>query len=42
MIYPLWIEFDMLNRLRLRKQNHLLDDVHLIIGIDGLMELSII
>lgn len=42
MIYPLGIEFDVLHRLRLRKQNHLLYDVHLIVGIDGLMELSII
>lgn len=41
-IYPLRIELDVLHRLRLRKQNHLLDDVHLIVGIDGLMELSII
>lgn len=41
-IYPLRIELDVLHRLRLGKQNHLLDDVHLIVGIDGLMELSII
>lgn len=42
MIYPLRIEFDVLYRLRLRKQSHLLYDVHLIVGIDGLVELSII
>lgn len=42
MIYPLRIEFDVLHRLRLRKQNHLFNDVHLIVGINGLMELSIV
>lgn len=42
MIYPLWVEFDVLHGLRLRKQNHFLNDVHLIVGIDGLVELSII
>lgn len=41
-IYPLRIEFDVLHRLRLGKQNHLLYDVHLVVGVDGLMELSII
>lgn len=40
--YPLRVEFDMLDRLRLGKQDHLLYDVHLVIGIDGLVELSII
>lgn len=41
-IYPLGIKFDVLHRLRLRKQNHLLYDEHLIVGVDGLMELSVI
>lgn len=42
MIYPLRIKFDVLHRLRVGKQNHLLYDVHLVVGIDGLVELSII
>lgn len=41
-IYPLRIQLDVLHRLRLRKQSQLLYDVHLIVGIDGFMELSII
>lgn len=42
LVYPLWVQFDVLHRLRLSKQNHLLNDVHLIIGIDGLVQLSVI
>lgn len=41
-IYPLWVQFDVLHRFRLRKQHHLLDDVHLIVGIDGLMEFPVV
>lgn len=41
-IYPLRIKLDVLHWLRLSEQNHLLNNVHLIVGIDGLMELSII
>lgn len=41
-IHPLRVELDVLHRLRLSKQNHLLDDVHLIVGIDGLVKLPII
>lgn len=41
-IYPLRIEFNVLHGLRLGKQDQLLYDVHLIVGIDGFMELSII
>lgn len=32
----------MLHRLRLRKQNHLFNDVHLIVDIYGFMELPVI
>lgn len=41
-IYPLRIKLNVLHRLRLSEQNHLLYNVHLVIGIDGLMEFSII
>lgn len=41
-IYPLRIQFDVLHRLRLRKQNNLFYDVHFIIDVDGFMEFSII
>lgn len=41
-IYSLGVQLDVLHRLRLGKQQHLLDDVHLIVGVDGLMELPVI
>lgn len=42
MIYPLRVQFDVLHRFRLSKQHHLLDDVHLIVGVDGLVELPVV
>lgn len=42
MIYPLGVQFDVLHRFGLREQQHLLDDVHPIVGIDGLVELPVI
>lgn len=41
-LYPLRVQLNVLHGLRLRKQNHLLYDVHLVINVDGLVELSII
>lgn len=42
LIYPLRIQLNVLHRLRLRKQSQLFYDVHLIVGVDGFMELPII
>lgn len=42
MIYPLWVQFDVLHGFRLSKQHHLLDDVHLVVGVDGLVELPVV
>lgn len=36
-IYSLRVELDVLHTLRSGKQNHLLDDVHLVVGVDGLV-----